>query len=78
MDLCFAMSVQIMARLGSAVSTADEVDAFRYFDGRDLVGFVDGTENPQDEEAIESTLVGEEDPAFAAGSYVIVAQYFTT
>ena len=46
MDLCFEMAAQIMARLGDAVTAVDEVHGFRYFDDRDLLGFVDGTENP--------------------------------
>jgi porphyrinogen peroxidase len=75
MDLCFELATQIMARLGGAVSSVDEVHGFRYFDARDLLGFVDGTENPAGEAAIEATLIGEEDPDFAAGSYVIVQKY---
>ncbi len=75
MDLCFELATQIMARLGSAVSPVDEVHGFRYFDSRDLIGFVDGTENPKGQAAIEATLIGEEDPRFAAGSYVIVQKY---
>jgi putative iron-dependent peroxidase len=75
MDLCFELATQIMARVGSAVSTDDEVYGFRYFDSRGLIGFVDGTENPRGQAAIEATLVGAEDPAFAAGSYVIVQKY---
>ena len=47
MDLCFELATQIMARIGDAVSPADEVHGFRYFDDRDLIGFVDGTENPR-------------------------------
>src|SRR5882724_5436741 len=75
MDLCFELETQIMARLGDAVSPADEVQAFRYFDDRDLIGFVDGTENPRGEEAIDAVLIGDEDPEFAGGSYVIVQKY---
>ena len=75
MDLCFELSAQIMSRLGSAVSIVDEVDGFRYFDSRDLIGFVDGTENPKGQAAVDATLVGEEDPTFSAGSYVIVQKY---
>ena len=75
MDLCFELATQIMARIGPAVELSDEVHAFRYFDNRDLIGFVDGTENPQGEAAIEAVLVGEEDTAFAGGSYVIVQKY---
>ena len=75
MDLCFEMATQIMARLGEAVSAVDEVHGFRYFDDRDLLGFVDGTENPRGEAVIDAALVGEEDVAFAGGSYVIVQKY---
>ncbi len=75
MDLCFELATQIMARLGGAVTVADEVHGFSYFDDRDLVGFVDGTENPLGQAAIDATLIGEEDAAFAGGSYVIVQKY---
>ena len=75
MDLCFELATQITARLGAAVAPVDEVHGFRYFDSRDLIGFIDGTENPRGQEAIEATLIGEEDPAFAGGSYVIVQKY---
>src|ERR1700693_5379686 len=75
MDLCFELATQIMARIGDAVSPVDEVHGFRYFDDRDLLGFVDGTENPRGEAAIDAVMVGEEDAAFAGGSYVIVQKY---
>jgi porphyrinogen peroxidase len=75
MDLCFELAMQIMARLGDAVSPVDEVHGFRYFDDRDLMGFVDGTENPRGEAAIDAVIVGDEDAAFAGGSYVIVQKY---
>jgi putative iron-dependent peroxidase len=75
MDLCFELATQILGVIGSAVSTVDEVHGFRYFDDRDLLGFVDGTENPRGEEAVKAVLIGDEDPAFAGGSYVIVQKY---
>ena len=75
MDLCFEMATQIMARIGEAVSPVDEVHGFRYFDDRDLLGFVDGTENPRGDQAAEAALIGDEDAAFAGGSYVIVQKY---
>jgi putative iron-dependent peroxidase len=74
-DLCFELETLIMMKLGDAVSTADEVHGFRYFDDRDVLGFVDGTENPVDAEARDATLIGTEDPGFAGGSYVIVQKY---
>jgi porphyrinogen peroxidase len=75
MDLCFELAAQIMSRLEDAVATADEVHGFQYFDDRDLLGFVDGTENPVDQAAVDATLIGDEDAAFAGGSYVIVQKY---
>jgi putative iron-dependent peroxidase len=75
MDLCFELASQIMARLGAAVSPVDEVHGFRYFDDRDLIGFVDGTENPTGQAAIDAAYVGAEDAGFAGGSYVIVQKY---
>ena len=75
MDLCFELATQIMTRLGDAVTAVDEVHGFRYFDDRDLLGFVDGTENPRGQEVIDAAIIGEEDAAFAGGSYVIVQKY---
>jgi porphyrinogen peroxidase len=75
MDLCFELATQIMARLAGAVTVADEVHGFRYFEHRDLLGFVDGTENPAGRLAFDSVVIGDEDPAYAGGSYVIVQKY---
>jgi porphyrinogen peroxidase len=74
-DFCFELATRIMLRAGEAVTPVDEVHGFRYFDNRDLIGFVDGTENPQGPLAETSVLIGDEDPAFASGSYVIVQKY---
>jgi len=75
MDLCFELATQIMASIGDTVVAIDEVHGFRYFDERDLLGFVDGTENPAGAAAADAVLVGEEDAASAGGSYVIVQKY---
>ena len=75
MDMCFELATQIMERIGGAVSTVDETHGFRYFEDRDLLGFVDGTENPRGEAALNAALVAEEDAQFASGSYVVVQKY---
>jgi putative iron-dependent peroxidase len=76
MDLSFEYATQVMARLGGAVKVADEVQGFRYFDERDLMGFVDGTESPQGPPAVTAAIVdADADPDFAGGSYVIVQKY---
>jgi putative iron-dependent peroxidase len=75
MDICFELATQIMEQIGNAVTIADEVQAFRYFEDRDLIGFVDGTENPRGDLALNAALVSDEDSAFAGGSYVVVQKY---
>jgi putative iron-dependent peroxidase len=75
MDLCFEFATQVMYRLAGAVTVVDEVHGFRFFDERDLLGFVDGTENPAGPAAAAAALIGDEDPGFAGGSYVIVQKY---
>jgi putative iron-dependent peroxidase len=75
MDVCFEFVSQVMSRLAGAAAVVDEVHGFRYFDERDLLGFVDGTENPVGAAAAAAALVGDADPAFAGGSYVIVQKY---
>ncbi len=67
--------MHFMTRLTGVATVADEVHGFSYFDNRDLLGFVDGTENPVDQAAVDATVIGDEDPAFAGGSYVIVQKY---
>ncbi|NNN36697.1 Dyp-type peroxidase [Streptomyces sp. S3(2020)] len=75
LDLCFALAAEIVARLGDAVTVRDEVHGFQYLDARDLLGFVDGTENPTGAAASAAVLIGDEDPDFTGGSYVIVQKY---
>jgi len=75
MDLCFELAAQIMNRIGSVVTVMDETHGFKYFDERDLLGFVDGTENPVDQDALDATVIGDEDQDFAGGSYIVVQKY---
>ena len=75
MDLCWELASLVVGRLAGAATVVDEIHGFRYFDERDLLGFVDGTENPTGPAAEEAVIVGSEDPPFAGGSYVIVQKY---
>jgi putative iron-dependent peroxidase len=75
MDLCFELAGQIMNRLRGIVTVVEEIHGFKYFDERDLLGFVDGTENPTGRAAFDAVTIGHEDAGFAGGSYVIVQQY---
>jgi putative iron-dependent peroxidase len=75
MDLCWGLASLVVGRLAGAATVLDEVHGFKYFDERDLLGFVDGTENPIGPAAQAAVSMGTEDPAFAGGSYVIVQKY---
>ncbi len=75
MDLCWEVASLVVGRLEGAATVVDEVHGFRYFDERDLLGFVDGTENPTGSAADAAVTIGAEDPPFAGGSYVIVQKY---
>ncbi len=74
-DLCFELAQRLTERLRGLGVVVDEVHGFRSFDERDVLGFVDGTENPEGASAAEAVLIGDEEPAFAGGSYVIVQKY---
>ncbi|KAJ7249202.1 hypothetical protein B0H12DRAFT_1219961 [Mycena haematopus] len=74
-DLCFEFERQLMDALGDSVSVVDETIGFRYFDLRDLLGFVDGTANPVGPAVPPSVLVAEEDQAASGGSYIVVQKY---
>lgn len=74
-DLCFELAHRLRTALGAAATVVEETHGFRYFDKRDLTGFIDGTENPAAEERAEVASVGDEDAAFAGGSYVLAQRY---
>ena len=75
MDICYAIGTEIMQLLKVHVDLYEEVRGFRYLDGRDLTGFVDGTENPRGMHKFEVAIVADEDPDFAGGSYIHVQRY---
>src|ERR1700760_3805354 len=74
-DVSFEFERILLDTLGTGVTVVDEVSGFRYFDARDLLGFVDGTANPTGLDLPASALVGDEDAAFAGGSYIVVQKY---
>lgn len=74
-DLCFDLALALRRELGDAVEVFEEVHGFRYYDHRDLTGFVEGTENPKGRERAEVALIGSEDAAFAGGSLMFTQRY---
>jgi len=75
MDVCFELARQVTDRVRGHATVVDETHGFKYFDERDLLGFVDGTENPEGDAATAAVTIGAEDPAYAGGSYVVVQKY---
>ncbi|KAI0971329.1 hypothetical protein F4678DRAFT_472365 [Xylaria arbuscula] len=75
-DMCFELERQLMDQLGDAVRLEDQTVGFRYFDARDLLGFVDGTANPVGAEIADAVMVSEaSDATVVGGSYVVVQKY---
>jgi putative iron-dependent peroxidase len=74
-DLCFELATQILTRLDGAARAVDETQGFRFFDFRDLLGYVDGTENPTGPASVKAALIDSEDPDFEGGSYLVVQKY---
>jgi porphyrinogen peroxidase len=75
LDVCFELASRALKAMPHAVTVVDEVHGFRFFDNRDLLGFVDGTENPDGPIATAATQIGDDDPEFAGGCYVHVQKY---
>ena len=75
LDVCFELAGRVLRAMAGAITVVDEVHGFRFFDNRDLLGFVDGTENPDGPLARAATQIGDEDPDFAGGCYVHVQKY---
>ena len=75
LDVCFELGGRVAKAMAGAITIVDEVHGFKFFDNRDLLGFVDGTENPDGPLAVSASQIGDEDPDFAGGCYVHVQKY---
>lgn len=74
-SIAYDMSVNLSDLLSSVATCVEHVCGFRYWDGRSILGFVDGTENPQGEDRDFFAKVGEEDEKYKGGSYLFVQKY---
>jgi putative iron-dependent peroxidase len=74
-DICHAIGVEVYELLNEHVELIEQVKGFRYLDGRDLTGFVDGTGNPKGVQKVKVAVVGDDDPDFVGGSYIHVQRY---
>lgn len=74
-DICHAIGVEVFQLLKPHVDLYEEVRGFRYLDGRDLTGFVDGADNPRGMKKFDIAIVGDDDPDFTGGSYLHIQRY---
>ncbi|KAK3903639.1 hypothetical protein C8A05DRAFT_43164 [Staphylotrichum tortipilum] len=76
-DICFEFERQLLGQLGPSVEVVDSTVGFRYFDARDLLGFVDGTANPVGADALDAAIVTDDKGSSTSngGSYVVVQKY---
>lgn len=76
MGLCHEFASIIDQKLIGVATSIDETHGFRYMNGRAIIGFVDGTENPNiDDDSYQYGVIGDEDTEFAGGSYAFAQKY---
>ena len=71
----YECQTQFRRVLDSITTVLDETKGFRYFEGRAIIGFIDGTEAPAVEDAADYALIGDEDPQFENGSYAFAQKW---
>lgn len=74
-SICYDMAADIAKVLSPVADCVEEVHGFRYWDGRSIIGFVDGTENPESGLREYFGLIGDADPMYKDGSYLFVQKY---
>lgn len=74
-SICYDMASAVYDVLKEVAISVEEIHGFRYWDGRSILGFVDGTENPRGEKRAFFGLIGDEDPVYKGGSYLFVQKY---
>jgi len=75
LDICQAIGMEVMQTLKLHTELIEQVQGFRYLDGRDWTGFVIADDNPRGRRKFDISLVSNEDAEFAGGSYIHVQRY---
>jgi putative iron-dependent peroxidase len=74
-SICYDMAASISDLLAPVSVSVEEIHGFRYWDSRSILGFVDGTENPQGQDRERFAIIGDDDPIYRGGSYLFVQKY---
>lgn len=69
------LSRHLRSLLAPAFDVRDAVDCFTFQQNRDLTGYEDGTENPQDDAAVQAAITQIDKPGFAGSSFVAIQQW---
>ncbi len=74
-SLAYDMASTISSFMTEIADCVVEVQGFRYWDSRSILGFVDGTENPHGKDRDYFAIIGDSDPQYEGGSYLFVQKY---
>ncbi|GGF61576.1 Dyp-type peroxidase [Alteromonas lipolytica] len=74
-DICYAMGLEIMELLRIHVELVEQIQGFRYLDGRDLNGFLYAQDNPRGLQRAKVAVINDEENEFNGGSYVHVQRF---
>ncbi|ABZ75658.1 Dyp-type peroxidase family [Shewanella halifaxensis HAW-EB4] len=74
-DLNFQAAKYIRNSFEDIATLSEDIQGYKYLDNRDMIDFVDGTENPTGNERTEAVLVAEDVALHQGGSYLHVQRY---
>ncbi len=72
---CIDLATAISNIMSNFADCVEEIHGFKYWDGRTILGFVDGTENPEGDARKYFGIIDDEDPNYKGGSYLFVQKY---
>ncbi len=75
LDVCYEVSQAVCQLLGGSVELIEQTSGFRFYDGRDLTGFIIAPTSPQRVKKLKVCAVGEENHEFSGGSYIHTQRY---
>lgn len=74
-SFCIDTALVISETIAGIAESVEEIHGFRYWDSRSILGFVDGTENPQGADRQYFGIIGDDDLYYKGASYLFVQKY---
>lgn len=75
MDLNFQAAKYVRRAFLDTATLIDDVQGYKYLDSRDMIDFVDGTENPKATARLDTVLVENDIELHQGGTYLLVQKY---